>query len=370
MLDANFPNSQNKAPSSLVTSNYQSTSISNQKAEFTYSENILIGNGAFGKVYKAKCDQTNEIVAIKTVFQDSRFKNRELQMLSELNHINIIKLRHYYFSFIDKKTDNKYLNVVTDFFPENLGQFIYYNPFPSRKLSLLDLKLYSYQLIHALNYLNCLGICHRDIKPQNILIDSEKKLIKLCDFGSAKKLKKGERNVSYICSRYYRAPELIFDPIEYTNKIDIWSVGCVICELVLGVPLFKGENSTDQLFEIIKILGTPTQKIIHKLNPNYHKYKFPLIKCFTMKEVFDNYYSYLGNEFFDLVKNLLKYNPDERLKPLDCLCHPFFDDLRKEGNLEDEFLEIIFTFSNEEIENDTHKIINTKLIPKWYKNKL
>ena len=82
MLDANFPNSQNKAPSSLVTSNYQSTSISNQKAEFTYSENILIGNGAFGKVYKAKCDQTNEIVAIKTVFQDSRFKNRELQMLS------------------------------------------------------------------------------------------------------------------------------------------------------------------------------------------------------------------------------------------------------------------------------------------------
>lgn len=82
--------------------------------------------------------------------------------------------------------------------------------------------------------------------------------MKVCDFGSAKKLIKGEPNVSYICSRYYRAPELIFGATEYTNAIDVWSMGCVIAEMVLGEPLFPGESAVDQLVEIIKILGTPT----------------------------------------------------------------------------------------------------------------
>ena len=368
MLDLNYNNLSNKAQSSLTTTNHQSTKVSNQKAEMTYSDYILIGNGTFGLVYKAKCDQTNEIVAIKSVYQDLRFNNRELSILSELNNINVIKLRNYFYTNKDNNSKNKYLNVVTDFFPENLSHFIYSNSYQSQNLSLLDLKLYSYQLFHALNYLNCLGICHRDIKPQNILIDSKKKLIKLCDFGSAKKLKKGETNVSYVCSRFYRAPELIFDPSEYSNKIDVWSVCCVICEIVLGSPLFKGENSTDQLFEIIKVLGTPSKNDIKKFNPNYNKYKFPLIKCFTLKEVFKNYIHFLENNFFDLISKLLIYDPEKRLSPLDCLCHPFFDDLRKEGYLEEEILKIIFDFSNEEYENDINKVIENQLIPKWYKN--
>ena len=82
-------------------------------------------------------------------------------------------------------------------------------------------------------------------------------MLKICDFGSAKKLVKGETNVAYICSRYYRAPEVIFGAVDYNNKIDIWSVGCVVAEMVLGEPMFPGESAVDQLVEIIKILGTP-----------------------------------------------------------------------------------------------------------------
>jgi serine/threonine protein kinase len=81
----------------------------------------------------------------------------------------------------------------------------------------------------------------------------------VCDFGSAKRLEKGKINVSYICSRYYRAPELIFGATSYNHSIDVWSVGCVMAELLLGQPLFPGDSGVDQLVEIIKVLGTPNR---------------------------------------------------------------------------------------------------------------
>lgn len=104
-----------------------------------------------------------------------------------------------------------------------------------------------------------MGFCHRDIKPQNLLVHPDTHELNICDFGSAKKLLKGETNVSYICSRYYRAPELIFGATDYGKCIDVWSIGCVIGELLLGQPMFPGDSGVDQLVEIIKILGTPTK---------------------------------------------------------------------------------------------------------------
>lgn len=82
--------------------------------------------------------------------------------------------------------------------------------------------------------------------------------LKLCDFGSAKCLVEGEKNISYICSRYYRAPELIFGAVSYTNQVDVWSAACVIAEMVINKPIFEGENSTDQLAKIMRIIGTPS----------------------------------------------------------------------------------------------------------------
>merc|ERR1719486_22102 len=105
----------------------------------------------------------------------------------------------------------------------------------------------------ACAYIHALEICHRDIKPQNVLVDGQSHALKLCDFGSAKRLVQGEPNVAYICSRYYRAPELIFGATYYTVAVDLWSIGCVVAEMIRGRPLFPGENGVDQLVEIVKV---------------------------------------------------------------------------------------------------------------------
>ncbi len=146
--------------------------------------------------------------------------------------------------------------------------------------------MYAFQIFKSLNYIHSLGFCHRDIKPQNLLIDLNTQTLKLCDFGSAKKLVQGEPNVSYICSRYYRAPELIFGSTEYDLSIDIWSTGCVLAELLIGKPLFPGDSNVDQLVEIIKVLGTPTAEQIKSMNPSYQNFRFPTIITKDWKDVF------------------------------------------------------------------------------------
>jgi len=355
-------NNINKKPSIIKNKNYN------------YSELCKIGNGSFGTVYKAICKETNEIVAIKSVFQDIHYKNRELSILKELNNINCINIKDYFFTTKHSSTseNEKYLNVVMDYFPITLTNLIQKNNisqnYSKNSLSTLEIKLYSYQMFHALFYLETINVCHRDIKPQNILIDPEKKLLKICDFGSAKKLQKGVSNVAYICSRYYRAPELIFNAEEYTNAIDMWSVCCVICEMVLEHPLFQGESSVDQIVEIIKVCGTPSKKDIKSMNKNYKIYKFPLIKCYTLHEIFKDYIKNLGEEFINLIKKILVYNPKKRLKPIEALIDPFFDDIREYGVLESDIENIIFNFTNEE-KIYMGKDIYQKLIPKWYNNK-
>jgi serine/threonine protein kinase len=219
----------------------------------------VIGNGSFGVVYQARVAETGETVAIKKVYQDKRYKNRELQIMKELFHPNVVTMKHAFYTTGDK-TDEVYLNVVMDYIPETVYRVMRHYVKMKQSVPKLLVKLYAYQMFRSLAYIHSLGICHRDIKPQNLLVDPASHILKLCDFGSAKRLIKGEPNVSYICSRYYRAPELIFGCTDYTPAIDVWSVGCVIAELMLGQPLFPGESGVDQLVEIIKVLGTPTRE--------------------------------------------------------------------------------------------------------------
>ena len=182
-------------------------------------------------------------------------------------------------------------------------------------------------MFRALEYIHSLGICHRDIKPQNILVNSSSHVLKLCDFGSAKKLVKGEPNVAYICSRYYRAPELIFGATEYDNQIDVWSIGCVIVEMLLGQPLFPGESAIDQLVEIIKILGTPTKQQVLIMNPDYNEIKFPTIKQYPWAKFFKN--KIVEDDFVDFISKILVYEPNVRLNPTTALSHPYFDELKQ-----------------------------------------
>lgn len=293
---------------------------------FNYSTDRVVGNGSFGVVFQATCLETGETVAIKKVLQDKRFKNRELQIMKMVDHPNIVKLKHCFYSHTEK--DETYLHLVLEFVPDTVYRISKHYAKNNQRMPNLFVKLYTYQMCRALAAIHEMGICHRDIKPQNLLVNTETHQLKLCDFGSAKTLVKGEPNISYICSRYYRAPELIFGATDYTTAIDIWSVGCVLAELLLGQPLFPGESGVDQLVEIIKVLGTPSREEIHAMNPNYTEFKFPQIKAHPWTKVFSKR---MPPDAVDLVSKLLQYAPLKRMTAITAMTHPFFDELREPG---------------------------------------
>jgi glycogen synthase kinase 3 beta len=118
-----------------------------------------------------------------------------------------------------KQKDEVYLNLVLEYVPETVYRASRHYVKLKQAMPMLQIKLYMYQLLRSLAYIHSVGICHRDIKPQNLLLNPATGILKLCDFGSAKILVAGEPNVSYICSRYYRAPELIFGATNYTTNI-------------------------------------------------------------------------------------------------------------------------------------------------------
>ena len=311
----------------------------------------IIGYGTFGIVYKAKDKISNKIIAIKRVFQDKRYKNRELQIMKELNHPNCIKLLNYFYT--KNKKNDEYLNCVMNYLPETLSHIIRNHHKQHIQMEMILVKLYSYQMLRSLSYIHSKGICHRDIKPQNFLLDAKTYELVLCDFGSAKILEKNQSSIAYICSRYYRAPELIFGATEYNNQIDIWSIGLVIAELIYGQPIFPGNSPSDQLVEIIKILGTPTKEQIYKMNPQYKEHKFPNIPSYPWDKVFKH--KVVSNDFIDLISNLIVYEPDKRLKPMKALCHKFFDELRDKNTVlpnGSKVMKELFEFSEEEIKSD------------------
>ncbi|KAJ8526486.1 hypothetical protein K7X08_028963 [Anisodus acutangulus] len=257
------------------------------KQTISYMAERVVGQGSFGVVFQP------------------RYKNRELQTMRLLDHKNVVCLKHCFFSTTDK--DEVYLNLVLEYVPETVHRVIkHYNKL-NQRMPLILVKLYTYQIFRALCYIHhTIGVCHRDIKPQNLLVNPHTHQVKLCDFGSAKV--KREPNISYICSRYYRAPELIFGATEYTTAIDIWSAGCVLAELLLG-----------------QILGTPTREEIKCMNPNYNDFKFPQIKAHPWHKIF---HKRMPPEAVDLVSRLLQYSPNLRCTALDALAHTFFDELR------------------------------------------
>ncbi|CAM0881047.1 unnamed protein product [Alopecurus aequalis] len=269
------------------------------KQSFSYMTEGVVGQGSFGVVFQAKCLETGERIAIKKVLQDARYKNRELQTMQVLDHPNAVCLKHYFCSTTEK--GEQYLNLVLEHVPETVHRVIKHYNKMNQRMPLIYVKLYMYQ------------------------VNPHTHQLKLCDFGSAKVLVKGEPNISYICSRYYRAPELIFGATEYTTAIDVWSAGCVFAELLLGQPVFPGDSGVDQLVEIIKVLGTPTREEIKRMNPNYTEFKFPHIKAHPWHKIFNKR---MPSEAVDLVSRLLQYSPNLRLTALEALVHPFFHELR------------------------------------------
>ncbi|KAI6176742.1 Protein kinase domain-containing protein [Aphelenchoides bicaudatus] len=373
-----------------------------QSLELQYADGRIIGNGSFGVVYMAKILTTNENVAIKKVLQDKRFKNRELQIMRKLNHQNIVTLKYFFYTTGEKK-DELFLNLILDYVPETVYRVSRHFSKQRQNIPMIYVKTYMYQVFRALAYIHSLGICHRDIKPQNLLLNSKTSCVKICDFGSAKSLVPGEPNVAYICSRYYRAPELIFGATDYTSSIDVWSSGTVLAELLLGQPFFplcfytilqnnftsthntlksqhfsinssltnifavlrvkrsKGDSGVDQLVEIIKVLGTPTREEINKMNPNYTTFRFPLIRPHPWQRVFR---PRTPTNATDLVSKILQYTPTARLTPLEAMAHEFFDELREPNCVlpSNTPLPPLFNFTEDELKNADQ--LRSKLVPK------
>jgi glycogen synthase kinase 3 beta len=287
----------------------------------------LIGSGAFGEVFLATIISTKEKVAVKKVFQDKRYKNRELAIMKELKHPNIIFLKSFFYTKSKQSKEEEYLNVVMDYVPTPLSKLISNNKNNNTKFSDIILKLLSFQMLKGIGYLHSLGICHRDIKPQNILINTTDYSLKICDFGCAKHLVEGESNISYICSRFFRPPELVLGCTDYSTQVDVWSIGCVIAELCLNSPIFPGKSAKEQLYQIMKILGSPTKEELISMNGNCQNIEIPKIESIPWATIFKD-----KNDdplYIDLVSKLLVYDPGSRLSPYKALCHPYFDDLRK-----------------------------------------
>ncbi|URE33640.1 hypothetical protein MUK42_34159 [Musa troglodytarum] len=290
--------------SEQVTGHVISTTIGGKNGEpkktISYMAERVVGTGSFGSL-QAKCLETGETVAIKKVLQDKRYKNRELLLLRSMDHPNVIRLKNCFYSTSSR--DDLFLNLVMEYVPESLYGVLRHFSNVNQRMPLIHVKLYTYQMFRGLAYIHTVpGVCHRDVKPQNILVDPLTHQVKLCDFGSAKVLVKGEANISYICSRYYRAPELIFGATNIQHQ------------LIYGQqPLFPGESAVDQLVQIIKVLGAPTREEIRCMNPSYTEFRFPQIKARPWHKIF---HKRMPPEAIDLTSRLLQYSPCFRCSAL------------------------------------------------------
>lgn len=218
--------------------------------------------------------------------------------------------------------------MVTECFPENLHQMLHDYALEQLPIPLRHVRLFTYQLCRGLNYIHELDICHRDLKPQNILIDRQKLLLKICDFGAAKVLEANKQNTAYICTRYYRAPELIFGCSNYTTAIDIWSVGCIITELLTGQILFKGMTTSDQLSKIMNVIGSPTSAQVLAMNPESAFTKVPKVEGKGLDEVF--MYTDSPDEAIELLNSIFQYDPSKRPSAMDIMLHDFCKNMFRE----------------------------------------
>ena len=286
----------------------------------------VIGEGAYGIVYKCKNKENNEFVAIKKFkeTEDDLVKKtmrRELKMLQLMKNENIVLFQEAF-----KRKGNLFL--VFEFVDRNLLELLEMSP---NGLDPTLIRSLIYQLCKAIKYLHDQNIIHRDVKPENLLIDNKMNL-KLCDFGFARKIninKPHEMLTDYVATRWYRAPELLLTNGEYGPEVDYWAVGCIMGELTDGNPLFPGENETDQLYCIEKVLGNLPQSQINMFysNPIFNgKSLLNVTKPETLEK---RYMGKLNMTAINFMKGLLELEPNKRLNGETVFKHPYFQSLVK-----------------------------------------
>lgn len=213
-----------------------------------FTDLCVIGEGAYGKVYKATHCKTNQQVALKQVRIDKILEGvpcttiREVAILSTFKHQNIVRLLFSYHN-------SQFLTLVFEYCPTDLHRFM-----KTKRLTTLEIVSFSYQLLSAVSVLHAQSIIHRDIKPHNLLIKDS--VLKLADFGLSRTMNIPHSRLSVdVVTLWYRPPEILMKCNDYSIASDMWSCGCVIAEMALGRPIFQGKDETTQLAKIAEILG-------------------------------------------------------------------------------------------------------------------
>mmetsp|Transcript_3919 Transcript_3919/g.6896 ORF Transcript_3919/g.6896 Transcript_3919/m.6896 type:complete len:308 (+) Transcript_3919:295-1218(+) len=235
---------------------------------YVKTEKNAAGEGTYGVVYKARCKQTGDTVALKKIrleMEDEGVPStalREISLLKELDHPNIVLLRDVEHS-VGEQNDPKQkapgrLYLVFEWLDQDLRKHMDNLEGP---MTPALIKSYMSQLLLGLEYCHSRGIFHRDLKPQNLLIDKSGTL-KIADFGLARAFSLPFRTYTHeVVTLWYRAPEIILGQRRYGLPVDMWSVGTIFAEMVNKRPLWPGDCEIDELFRIFRTLGTPDDRV-------------------------------------------------------------------------------------------------------------
>ncbi|NXK26906.1 MK15 kinase, partial [Arenaria interpres] len=285
-----------------------------------------LGKGAYGIVWKAIDRRTGEIVAVKKIFDafrnrtDAQRTFREIMFLQEFGeHPNIIKLLD-----VIRAQNDKDIYLIFESMETDLHAVI-------KKGNLLkDIhKCYIlYQLLKATKFIHSGNVIHRDQKPSNILLDADC-FVKLCDFGLARSLCQMNEDqgnpplTEYVATRWYRAPEILLSSQSYTKGVDMWSIGCILGELLLGKPLFPGTSTMNQIEQILRVIPAPSSEDILGMQSDYKASVIDRMSSrqrMTFEQIFP---PSTPLPALDLLKKLLVFNPDKRLTAEEALQHPY-----------------------------------------------
>ncbi|KAJ8002930.1 hypothetical protein DPEC_G00164080 [Dallia pectoralis] len=290
-----------------------------------YRDLRQVGTGAYGTVCSAVDFRTGTKVAIKKLhrpFQSELFAKRayrELRLLKHMKHENVIGLVDVFTADLSLDRFHDFY-LVMPFMGTDLGKLM-----KLQRLSEDKVQFLVYQMLKGLKYIHSAGIIHRDLKPGNLSVNQECEL-KILDFGLARQA--DSEMTGYVVTRWYRAPEVILSWMHYTQTVDIWSVGCIMAEMLTGKPLFKGNDHLDQLTEIMKVTGTPTQDFISKLQSQDAKSyvrNLPKVQKKDLQAMFSN----VNPEGVAVVERMLLLDPESRVTATESLALPYFSEFRE-----------------------------------------
>lgn len=278
-----------------------------------------IGVGAYGQVVSANDEVTGTKVAIKKLarpFQTAihaKRTYRELRMLKHMNHENVINLLDCFTPSLTLE-DFSDVYMVTPLMGADLN-----NIFKTQRLSDDHVQFLVYQILRGLKYIHSAGIIHRDLKPSNIAVNEDCEL-KILDFGLARHAE--DEMTGYVATRWYRAPEIMLNWMKYNNNVDIWSVGCIMAEMISGKPLFPGTDHIDQLTRILQLVGSPSENLFDKISSDDAK-KFIKSMPIMQKRDFKQVFHMANPEAIDLLERMMDLDTEHRITATEALAHPY-----------------------------------------------